>query len=647
MGFKMIKTSKILAVLLFLAGTMAFAWNAAAGEGIPRYTSAPAVGAGQAEEPIPYQKKQTDGNAMGIVLSNFGFFGNNFVSRAPSMEYPLGSQQDHMVRGGMWFGAINADGDTVVSTGTVSGTAGASGTETASEFTPRKRITERSVLITSRAYSKDAISEQDLLSYYTDTPRKGDNKAPLGIGVNQDAYLWSYRFAEAFVIVSFTIVNESGGLLKNPCFGLYGELSSGWKGQYESWPPSGWFKKKALEYSPEHRMCSEHHYNYDGGRCPSWGAFAILGAEGTDLDSIDQIPVSFNWWSWYWERDTVVTDDWRYELMINGEQDETADMVPNNNDYDAVEVVSVGPFPEMAPGDTIVVVCAYLGGMDRDDLIHNVEWAERAYENDYILPSPPQPPRYKIRPDKGRISIFWDNYPEDKLDPFYQVPDFEGYRIYVTRKEGATTDEFDMVRDLDIVDALGYDTGMESVRDSTVISDTLYTYRFDIDNVKDGFKYWVALTAYDRGMPEEGVETMESGIRATKVLTIPGTPAADGDLKASVVPNPYRGDAVWDGTRDREKYVWFINLPAKATIRIFTLAGDLVKTIDFDGSTYNASDVQGLRTAAERNVAIPGGICAWDLITDEDQAVATGLYIYSIENRKNGSNQLGKFMVIR
>ena len=63
--------------------------------------------------------KQTDGNAMGLVITNYGFFGNNFVSRAPSMEYPLGSQIDHLIRAGLWIGGINAEGDTVVSSGTV------------------------------------------------------------------------------------------------------------------------------------------------------------------------------------------------------------------------------------------------------------------------------------------------------------------------------------------------------------------------------------------------------------------------------------------------------------------------------------------------------------------------------------------------
>jgi hypothetical protein len=635
--------SKFLLVVL-LSG-LAGAWPAAGDDGA-HYADGPASDALLLEEAVPFQYRQTDGNALGLVISNYAFFGDNFVTRSPSMEYPLGSQQEHLVRAGLWIGAINADGDTVVSTGSVSGYAGVS-SASASEYTPREKLKERSVLITSRSYSKKAVSEQDFLCYYTDYPKRGENKNVLGIGVRQESYLWSYRFAEAFVIVSFTIKNESEGLLKNPCLGIYSELSSGWKGQYQDWPPSGWFQKKALEYFPDHRMIGEHHFNYDGGRAPSWGAISILGTLGDGVPAIESVGESFNWWSWYWERDTTVTDDWRYKLMFNHEIDETESIIPNSREYDAVEVISAGPFPSMAPGDSIVFVCAFLGGMDRESLIQNVEWAQRAFENNYVLPSPPQPSRYKIRPGKGTISIFWDDYPEDKLDPFYQIPDFEGYRIYVTRREGATSEEFDLVRDVDIVDGIGYDTGFTSVLDSTVIGDTLYTYRVDIDNVKDGFKYWVALTSYDRGMPSEGVESMESGVRATQVLTIPGSRPVEDGLKASVVPNPYRGEAVWDGTRDREKYIWFINLPERATIRIYALAGDLVKTIEFDGSSYTAADVQGLRTSAERTVAIPGGICAWDLITDEDQAVATGLYIYSIENRETGSNQLGKFLVIR
>ncbi|MGQ9603526.1 MAG: hypothetical protein ACUVUU_04885 [bacterium] len=584
---------------------------------------------------------QTDANAIGLVISNYGFFGNNLITRSPSMEYPLGSGIEHLVRAGLWVGGINADGDTVVSTGCVSGR-WQEATEGASEFTPADRIKERSILITSRAYSEDAISEQDFVCSYTDFPKRlSTQEQLLQISVRQETYCWGYRFAEAFAIASFTIKNENPeGNIRNVYLGIFAELCSGWKNQYDSWPPPGssWFRKKQLEYFPDLMMIGEHHYSYDRGNAPSWGAIAILGWRArSDQDA----RVSFNWWDWYWERDNPLRDRDRYGFMSNGEIDATDNILPDRDD--PIELIAVGPFTELSAGDSIVFVCAFVGGMDRESLIANVEWAKKAFENDYILPSPPQPPLFKIEPGRGRIDIYWNNYPEDKEDPYYKVPDFEGYRIYITRVPGALTGDYNLVRELDVIDGIGYDTGFESVR---IEGDSAFCYKTTISSVKDGFKYWVAITSFDRGMPEEGVESMESGVFATKTLVIPGTQPGTAE-PVIVFPNPYRGEAVWDGVRDREKYIWFANLPGKATIRIFTLAGDLVKTIEFDADTYDASDIRGLNTSSERSLALPGGICAWDLITDKDQAVASGLYIFAVEDKLTGANQTGKFLVIR
>jgi len=590
--------------------------------------------------------RQTDGNAVGLVITNYGFFGNNFVSRSPSMEYPLGSQIDHLVRAGIWIGGINAQGDTVVSSGTVSGSYG-SGSASATELTPSQIIKERSTLINSRAYSKKAVSEQDFNAEYRDYgPIASTNRGKaLAVSVTQRSYLWSYKFAEAFVIVSFTIRNM-GGDLWDTRLGIFGELASGWKTAFNTWPPSGWFRKKALVYFPDQRMVGEHHYLYQNGTAPSWGAFAILGTKGPGIPPVDSVDVSFNWWDWYHERDStwVYTDPYRFTLMGNGEIDDVSAIVAELTD--PVELVSAGPFPRIAPGDSIVFVCAFVGGMDRASLIQNAEWAQRAFDNNYVLPSPPSPPRIRVAPEQGAINVYWDNSSENQLDPFYKIPDFEGYRIYITRKPGATSGDYELVRDLDIIDSLGYDTGFESVRETNVFDTTAYDYHIKIDNLKDGFRYWVALTAYDRGMPDQGVESMQSGVLATKVLAIPG-PSSQQDETVYVFPNPYKGEAAWDGSRDREKYIWFINLPGKATIRIFTLAGDLVRILEFDADTYAGTDVQGLKTQRERNVAMPGGMCAWDLISERDQAVATGLYIFSVENKETGKNQVGKFMIIR
>ena len=54
-----------------------------------------------------------DLNLMAINLTNYGFIGNNFSARTPSMEYPVGTGHDHLVRGGLWVGAIAVDEDGV------------------------------------------------------------------------------------------------------------------------------------------------------------------------------------------------------------------------------------------------------------------------------------------------------------------------------------------------------------------------------------------------------------------------------------------------------------------------------------------------------------------------------------------------------
>ena len=603
------------------------------------------------EETAYFLQRQTDGNAVGLVMTNYGFFGNNLVTRAPSMEYPLGSQIEHMVRAGLWVGGINANGDTVVSSGSVSGQWG-SGSATLSEYTPTTKIVERSTLLSSRAYNKKAKSEQDFISSYRDYGpiRPGNRGKALNISITQRSYLWSFEFAEAFVIVSFTVKNESELIIRDLCLGVFSELASGWKGAYDTWRPSGssWFKKKKLEYFPTQRMISEHHWNYQAGTAPSWGAIAILGTKGTGVPPISSVPVSFNWWDWYHERDfpQEYTDVGRFKLMSNGEMDDPSTIVVPDGPEDPVELVSAGPFPEMVPGDSIVFACAFLGGMDRASLVENCRWAQLAFDNSYILPSPPQLGRFKITPESGALNVYWQNSYEDSVDPFFKIPDFEGYRVYVTRKEGATSKDFELVRDVDLIDDLGYDTGFGSISETNQIDTLTYNYHCKISNLKDGFKYWVALTTYDKGVPEQGVESMQSGVLATKVMAIPG-PSDQVDATVQVFPNPYKGQAVWDGARDREKYIWFVNLPLRATIRIYTLAGDHVKTLEFDAATYTGAEIQGLKTSSERSLAMPGGMCAWDMISQRDQAVATGLYLFSVEDKDTGKSQVGKFMIIR
>ncbi len=99
-----------------------------------------------------------------------------------------------------------------------------------------------------------------------------------------------------------------------------------------------------------------------------------------------------------------------------------------------------------------------------------------------------------------------------------------------------------------------------------------------------------------------------------------------------VVPNPYIGTASWErrtlyttGRGDRK--IEFIRLPARCTVRIFTVAGQLVKTLYKD---TNAAD----------------GSLAWDLISDDGMDISYGLYVYHVEAPGIGDH-VGKFAVIK
>jgi hypothetical protein len=116
-----------------------------------------------------------------------------------------------------------------------------------------------------------------------------------------------------------------------------------------------------------------------------------------------------------------------------------------------------------------------------------------------------------------------------------------------------------------------------------------------------------------------------------------------------VYPNPYYARAVWDGAGERNRKLYFTNLPARCTIRIYTLAGDVVEEILHDAATYDGSDIAWFRQFGDAQTLpqFAGGEHAWDLITKFDQALATGLYLFTVEDAATGDVARGKFVVIK
>ena len=450
-----------------------------------------------------------------------------------------------------------------------------------------------------------------------------------------------------------------------------------------------------------------YQYDADGddGWAESYVGFSILGS------NIPMNYINSNYHQWVWTNSNnsdypaysmPIDDNARYDKMSSKVTQGTGpDYTPEG--YPSTEnswifLVSGGPIgsspslPDstswsLAPGDScsisFTVVCARWApgaGTDspvqRKNLYVNYDWAQKAYDGEdknrnnildegedsnnnqaidrYILPAPPPSPNMEIIVESNSVTLYWQNNSESFLDPISQVADFEGYKVYGARKtanEGLG--EFTLLSETDMKNDIGYNTGFSTIRitnkfyepDSLEINGEFYHYKFVNDGIKDGWLNYYAVTAYDQGDPEANLESLESSIYANRVYVYSGEPSAVGDdWEPSVYPNPYKGQALWDGFGSRNKMIWFRGLPEKAEIRIFSLAGDLVEVIHHD-ELYMGGDISNID---ERKSSImSGGEHAWDLITMHDQATASGLYLFTVENKVNGTIKEGKFLIIK
>ena len=627
---------------------------------------------------VSYKVRITNNNLVGLTTTNYGFFGNNFTSRSPSFEYPLGTGFEHLVRGGLWIGGItqfSGTGEEIrVSTAAVDGSQG-SASASGTEYTPLgNQIFERSKLPNSPVFSPLAVSEQDFVAEFADYPAKstvtgGEDHVPLGIKIEQKSYNWSFsRFAN-FVAVSLKITN-TGPPLRNVWVGMYEEFASGPKNAYSTWPPSStgggtlgsWFNKKEMGYEPSFRMITEHYCRAwvngvpmcEDHVAPPRVGIQLLGIR-PDTVANKQVTVYFANWT---PGDTTRDEDFeRHNLMSTGRITPPDSLFPGGSadggPNDPVSLLAVGPFDEILPDSSITVDFAWVGGEDDEDLLANAAFAQLAFDFNYVIPEPPPSPRLAVVPTDGALDVYWDRSSELAEDPTSPQPgnlDFEGYRVYVGEERGRLS----RYAQYDRPDTTGFDTGFAAVAlgaDSVNIDGTWYHYRQRITGLKTGFKYYAAVTAYDIG--DTQIESLESGITQNLLQSVPApSPAEAAGRKVTVFPNPYKVEAAWDaGALVRDHYLWFANLPERCTIRIYTLSGDLVKSFAFDGATYDGSSARGLfNPGAETALGAPtlsGSLYAWDLITDQGQAAASGLYLFAIEDAVSGEVQRGKFLVLK
>jgi hypothetical protein len=189
-------------------------------------------------------------------------------------------------------------------------------------------------------------------------------------------------------------------------------------------------------------------------------------------------------------------------------------------------------------------------------------------------------------------------------------------------------------------DIISYPAYRDSV-DQELTSDTLdryWDYEFEVE-VFPSQPITFAVTAFDVGDPQTGLPPLEASklVNATLVYPIDDVETVEEEnLEVMVYPNPYRVDAEYSSDEYEKggsygKRIRFVNLPPRCTIRIYTLDGDLVREI------YHHKDDLDLDATYDE----------WNLISRNTQAVVSGIYLYSVENKDTGDTQIGKFVIIK
>lgn len=102
--------------------------------------------------------------------------------------------------------------------------------------------------------------------------------------------------------------------------------------------------------------------------------------------------------------------------------------------------------------------------------------------------------------------------------------------------------------------------------------------------------------------------------------------------QVAVVPNPYVVTASWEPKHFYSsgrgiRKIDFIHLPPACTIKIFTLRGYLVDTI-------------------EHNSAVTNGAESWDVLSKDGMEIAYGIYFYHVST-PSGDERIGKFAIIK
>jgi hypothetical protein len=525
-----------------------------------------------------------------------------------------------------------------------------------------------------------AISQQMFTSAFFDTSvimnqaRTEDFHKPLNLAVRQESYAWTTPQIEDFIGIEYRVSNCGELPVEKAYIGFMVDADIG-----PARGIPGYYLDDMVSYvdtvvtrtelthlgeiiTTDYHITMGYMYDYKGGndgQVPGYIGIMFLGHTTDPAGTMapEQVEIhSFRRWSGGALDPENDRERYRYMKGIS-DHAKTIDP-PTDKEKDYRFLVSAGPFISIPAGSTLVFQVAFVMGDPFADLIDNAANALKVYNGGtvrtvqgdqyhlhWLGPSPPPPPGQQLLPGDGKVIIEWDDYSERVPDPLQQTYDFAGYRIWKANgwrreSEVPSSGQWMLLADISKTDLFRYDTGLMDVG----------KYRYVDEYVHNGLPYWYAVTAYDDGTAEmtldpvtgQRVPVPRYGSYAQSMqLVYPRSTPARVCGRVRVVPNPYpglherakrTGRAIGDMVeyeRDPSgRRVRFLNLPRRSTVRIYTLAGDLVWMGYFEDPTDASREPPG-----------------WNLVTRNNQEAVSGLYILHVDSPRG--SELTRFVIVR
>ncbi|MFN0158204.1 MAG: T9SS type A sorting domain-containing protein [Bacteroidota bacterium] len=600
------------------------------------------------------------------------------------LEYPIGARVEHLYGGGLWIAGLldtSASGTApplrLVSV-SYEGWSGPffefyPGNTPADTMWRARKGQEKPAgwdAYWGNSLSYRPISDEDFYCTFTDTAVRVAGHVPLGLKVIQSSYAWEDPYADGIIIFEYKIINMGRKLIDSAYVGYFFEADVGptivasfWNNNF-----SAFIANSFVAYV---------HNPINSGSTPVGAVLLETTIPRLDLQKTFQ---------WFPGGQTPATDPAKYALMSLNQ------IKPD--EYPALSdtrfLFSFGPF-SMAPRtatedpETLKVAIAVVSGYSKrkDHRIVLQDNAARAldiYRNQGIaLPATPPSPPLRVNVGFRRIELDWKwragddvlygrNDPELNWDSTSQVApffpsritnpppgydstkggrNFESYRLWRSENPDYPDASFTLLKQFDVREddndtlKFEFETGLEyTFVDSNLVRGKTYVYSITSRAIPNLVYTTVPAgdTLIEVPVP---VQPLESGRRVNAVrVDLPFAVSKELN-KVSVVPNPYRTDrdytlesggfeglaGNWDENR---RVIKFINLPEVSTIRIFSLSGDLIRTIQHDGR-----DATGI-ARGDHDMA---------LVSESNRALASGVYVFTVESTLG--TQTGKFVIIR